>query len=155
MRLLFSHGNDLISRLIRWQTRGDYSHVAIELENATIIEAWHKGGVLHHPDAAAFAKIHPGAIVTPFTIRDISSKKMTKARNFLLGEVGKPYDFRAVFRFVSRVPATKNNRWFCSELAAAAFAHAGMPLLHQEPEHISPRDLAMSPFLCRDNTISP
>ena len=58
MRLLAFKGDSLISKLIRWQTRSEYSHIAIELDSGEIIEAWHRGGVQIHSCRGGLLDVH-------------------------------------------------------------------------------------------------
>lgn len=69
--------------------------------------------------------------------------------DFLRGETGKAYDWAGVIRFLTRVRRTEplEKRWFCSELAAVAFAVAGVQLLRREADQISPALLYASPLL--------
>jgi uncharacterized protein YycO len=153
MRILLTRSPDLISRLIRWQTRGRYSHAAVQLSDNTVIEAWHKGGVVQHNSLKDFIAFHaPTTLIHSFEIRGMQPEQAQRAEGFLRACVGKGYDFRSVFRFMSRAPASVNQRWFCSELAAQALTVAESPLLHAESHHISPRDLAMSPYLFPTDT---
>src|SRR5579871_2617400 len=40
MRIALYQGKSLISLLIRWQTRSQYSHAAFLLDDGSVIEAW-------------------------------------------------------------------------------------------------------------------
>jgi len=143
MKILAYQGISPISRAIRWQTRSLYSHIGVELDDGTVVEAWHKGGVQRSRD---FAAIHTrGTLVDVFGIGpDIDSDA---AEKWLLEQVGKAYDFRSVFRFLTRRHAPANDRWFCSELAESACLIGGVHLLNGTPSEHSPRDIVMSPCL--------
>jgi uncharacterized protein YycO len=145
MRLLAFKGNSLISKLIRWQTRSEYSHIAIELDSGEIIEAWHRGGVQIHSCRGGLLDVHEeGTEIDIYSI-DTTLAQETVLTQWLKAQVGDRYDFRSVFRFLSRRPASENNRWFCSELAAKAAENVGLELQRAPAHHLSPRDLAMSP----------
>jgi hypothetical protein len=45
--------------------------------------------------------------------------------DFLMAQVGKPYDKLAIFSFIADRDWRDDSAWFCSELAAAASEHAG------------------------------
>ena len=155
-------GRSLISRLIRWQTRSEYSHAALWLpETEEVIEAWHRGGVRRGP-------IHN--VHTPGTEVDIFSVDLPLARSyeeplldqyedrmmqFATKQVGGRYSFRSVFRFLSRRSAEhRPGIWFCSELVTRAFRIGGASLLERIPsEHVSPALLSYSPLLKFDRTI--
>lgn len=148
MRVLLFKGKSVVSRLIQWQTRSPYSHVAVELDDGRIIEAWHIGGVSMYKDRAAMAVYHEvGTEIDVYKPWALTAAQALNVERFLVSQVGKKYDFRSVFRFVSRRSAKENDKWFCSELVAEAFKYAGYPLLHGEAANFSPRDIAMSPNL--------
>ena len=58
-----------------------------------------------------------------------------------------PYDilglvwFAVALIFARKRPEEKNQRWFCSELVAAAYRSAGFPLTAELPCYTSPVDL--------------
>jgi uncharacterized protein YycO len=70
-------------------------------------------------------------------------------------QIGKKYDWGEVFKFVTRRkvdPSGADRRWFCSELAAAAFSVAsGQVLIRMPSSQISPGLLAASPLLVRSS----
>ena len=80
----------------------------------------------------------------------LAGKQIETIREFLIAQEGKKYDWLAVARFVTRrkvAPHHAARRWFCSELAAAAFEWAGVPLLRMAPQEIAPGMLHASPIL--------
>lgn len=66
-------------------------------------------------------------------------------------QIGKPYDFSAILGMALNRNWRDEDRWFCSELVAAAFEHAGTPLLSTRQSvgvyRITPRDLLLSKSL--------
>jgi hypothetical protein len=64
--------------------------------------------------------------------------------------LGKGYDWRNVFRFVSRVPARENDRWFCSELVFRAIEKTFRRILNMEAHYVNPGHLPASPLARRD-----
>lgn len=155
-------GRSLISRLIRWQTGSDYSHIAIrftgrfnmsdgesaiQITPGDVIEAW-VGGVRLNP---SLSTLH-----TDRTRVDVFELKTPLGRSqaetivdFLLRQLGKGYAYRSVLRFLTREPRdVERNRWFCSELTFAAFEHAGIQLLERTPAWRVPPDwIPRSPLL--------
>jgi hypothetical protein len=67
--------------------------------------------------------------------------------DFALAQVGKKYDYAGITGFLVRKDIQKAERWFCSELVAAAFESAGAMLLRQPPHKIDPGTLRSSPLL--------
>ena len=95
--------------------------------------------------ARDFREFHtPGTVVDVFDVPGIDSDL---AWDFALEQVGKPYDYRGILKFVSRTPYATNGKWFCSELAAAACAAGGVELLRIPAHESSPRDVAASPMI--------
>lgn len=145
MKVLGYRGKSLISKAIRFQTRSDYSHVALETSTGQVYEAWHIGGVRKN---RSFRDGHQeGTEVDVFT--SIIPVDEVQAMQFLDKQVGKDYDYRSVLRFLTRREAPEDGKWFCSELVMVVFNLFGTPLLHLEPWAASPRDVCISPILTR------
>ena len=145
MEILAYRGKSIVSKLIRWQTRSEYSHIAVELDDGSIIEAWLTDGVIHRD---SFNEGHTdGTPVDFFRIKGLADS--SRAEEFLWEQVGKKkkYDWISVFRFLWHTPAENNNRWFCSELAEKALETASNKLLRGNCSEHSPRDTAMSTLL--------
>ena len=143
MKVLGYKGISLVSKLIRWQTRSEYSHAAVELSDGSVIEAWHRGGVCHVDD---FREQHePGTKVDVFTF-DHDGFDEKAAINFLLNQVGKKYDRKSILRFVTRRMDPANDRWICSELVEAGLRAGQKLVLRGPPSTHSPRDTFLSPI---------
>jgi len=141
-----------ISKLIQWQTRGEYSHAAIHLDDGFAIEAWHKGGVQHHP----IGSLHPrGTKVAIFTIESFYFPDLTQA--YAMDQVGKKYDFTMVARFMSRRGETRRSKdkLFCSELVFDALVYGGLPLFENTLGwEVSPDLIKRSPHIKYQRTIT-
>ena len=144
MKILAYRGVSWISKVIRWQTRSKYSHIAIELKDSSVIEAWHIGGVRRNP---TFRTVHsPKTKVDVFEIAGKYDEE--KVLDFLKMQIGHKYDFRSIVRFITRKSSHVSPNWFCSELANEAFREGGLDLLSRiSSSHLSPRDIAISPVL--------
>lgn len=145
--ILLYRGKSWVSKLIRFQTRSVYSHASLYVPKIGNFEAWHKGGV-RCTDSPSVGHT-PGTPVDAFrvTMAQVHAEQIIQ---FVQGQVGKDYDFRSVFRFLTRRPEhpTDKNKWFCSELVFAAFEHGGIKLLERiEPWAVSPAILSYSPYL--------
>jgi hypothetical protein len=84
-----------------------------------------------------------------FRVRATEAQELSIAI-FLTDQLGKPYDYTMVARFISRRQAAReqSGKWFCSELVYYAFMQAGINLLDRiEPWAVSPGLLALSPLL--------
>jgi len=147
MKVLIYKGRGLISRAIQWQTRSPWSHVALLLNGWRTVEAWHRGGVvISDTPGTLHAKGTEIAI-----LRIEYDFNRIEAEDRLLAELGKDYDFHSVLRFISRRDAPADNKWFCSELV-----HYTLPFLlaRVNSSHVSPRDIALSPYLKLEEVIT-
>jgi hypothetical protein len=157
-------GKSLVSKLIRWQTRSIYSHIAVRFADdvwvklgdrekyihaGNVIEAWQKGGVALH---GGIGTVHtPGTRVDYYDfVTPLTDYEFHAVAGFLIRQLGKAYDWRAVVRFLTREPVEHwtRRRWFCSELAFEACLTAGRNLLERTDAWRVPPDwLPRSPLL--------
>ena len=143
LRVLLFHGRGLISTLIRWQTRSQYSHAAIQLNDGSIIEAWQGAGVRKLP---GFTRGTEGIDAFEITAPYNHLAVLEFLDSVLVDNDG--YDYFGVLRFVSRRRARDNKKWFCSELVFAAIQAGGLNLFERtQPWEVSPGLLARSPYL--------
>jgi len=149
MKILLYKGKSIISKMIKFQTRSKYSHVAVMLEDGSAYEAWQKGGVRHID--SPFDGHKPGTEIDVYAIYGKYDEPTVV--EFLQQQLGAKYDYASVLRFVSRRHAGDNNKFFCSELALMAFIEGGLSLLNADPSEMSPRDVSISPLLVFEKTI--
>lgn len=140
--VLLFRGTGLLSWLIRWQTRGTYSHAALLMTDGRIVESWPGIGVrVRH--------VSNWRGIDAFSVPRLSAAEWDRAIAFALNEVGCGYDWCGVIRFISRrhLPYHPND-WFCSELVFEALKHGGLELLKRIPaDEVSPQMLSLSPLL--------
>ena len=136
-RILLHKGRGLFSRLIQLQTRSPYSHASFLTRFGTIIESREGKGV----HTMEFDGDLSGVDV--FEIPSFTDEDWKIVHGHALDRVGSKYDWRSVFRFVTRKSAKKNNRYFCSELVYESVQAAGLNLLAR----IAPALLALSPLM--------
>ena len=150
MKVVLFKSKGFFQSLIKWQTRSKYSHAAILTSDGVLIEATTPGGVR----AIADWKQTPDAEI--FKVEGFGGywgqrrEDENKAIAFLSEQIGKPYDYLMVARFVSRLQESRrtSGKWFCSELVFAAMQKADITLLRDtEPWEVSPGLLARSPLL--------
>jgi uncharacterized protein YycO len=147
MKIGLYRGKSFVSRRIKKRTRSIYSHAALHLDDGTVIEAWAdnmvSGKVYHRPVGEGHTV---GTPVDLFEIIDTVDWKAVE--EFALDQVGKPYDWRMVWGFVThRRKATKGSqdKWFCSELVFKALQVGGFNLFRiTEPFEVSPGLLGRS-----------
>ncbi len=175
MRIALYQGKSLISLLIRWQTRSRYSHAAFLLDDGSVIEAWQpcvreiSGTGLparqflepHGRDtratiSPALSRQHtPGTTVDIFKfITPLTPEENRHLEYLARRDVGTPYDYRGIVRFLTRQRDGRSRRLFCSEQVFARCQQIGRPLLDRtEAWRVPPDWLARSPHLALDQTI--
>lgn len=139
IKIRFVTEDDLISAMIRLHTWCDYSHVEFVLDDGTTLGAHYDGGVRIRPaNYATFTRIDE--FVVPMTVE----QKFT-IMSFAQAQIGKGYDTGAIAGVLLHRDWRNPDKWFCSELVAAAFEQA-MPLLNvnEGVNRIVPRDLLLS-----------
>jgi uncharacterized protein YycO len=132
-------GKGFISSLIKWQSRGEYSHAAV-IAGGVLYEAKEFEGLRKRMAVDENKEYDDFLVETTKEQRDILIK-------FLEEQMGKKYDYSMVIRFITRQQEQRasTGRWFCSELCYAALRKAGIPLFNlTEPWEVSPDDLKRS-----------
>lgn len=159
--LLCFRGRGIASFLIRAFTRSWYSHVGLVY--------WHQGrnfcieavgvGVRIVLVSELQRRYHGG--IDYFRVRDSDEPQREKAVAFCFAQLGKLYDHVGIWRFIvaivfGKVAAVRRDeQWFCSELVAAAYEDAGLPLTAKDESYTSPQDLAASPQVAYSFTVKP
>ena len=133
--LLFSTSGHPMSAAIRLGTWSDWSHVAI-IDGDEVIEATAPAGVRRFPVVQAINHAKRGAIV------ELPCRDPQAVIAAAVSQIGKPYDYTAILGLGLRRNWQEEDAWFCSELVAWAFQHAGEPLFRAEclrrvtPQHL-------------------
>ena len=150
LRVGLHRSRGILSSLIKWQTRSEYSHASLVLPDDSLLEALQGHGVIHSRTLAEMRDP-----VDVYALPDLDDIAHANALEFARQQLGKPYDYLMVARFVTRRQETRrtSGKWFCSELVYAAFAFGALrSLLHPvnvEPWQVSPETLSYSPLLVR------
>lgn len=164
MRIALYQGKSFISRCIRWQTRSQYSHAAFLLDDGSVVEAWQPcvrhvlpGIEAPYDHLAALSSQHtPGTKVDIFEfICPLTAIENGKLEFCALRDVGTPYDYRSIVRFLTREKKDgSRRRLFCSEQVFARCAQIGRHLLDRtEAWRVPPDWIARSPLLTFSETI--
>jgi len=131
MYLALYKGKSITSKVVKWRTVSEYSHISILYENGSIIESW-KNGVQKQP---ALGTLHlPNTEVDIFKLKEpLSSDKYLKFNSYLNKQIGKSYDWSVIFigfpihndyeKYINK------NKWFCSSLIESAFRKIKNPLV--------------------------
>lgn len=133
MKIHFCRSGGLVAAVIRIGTMSPFNHVAIEVDGI-VYEALTRRGVIHRRAdlfGGAWSRVETVAIAIP----DADS-----CRLFLQDQLGKPYDWGGVFALPFRANWHNEDRWFCSELVAAALEAGGLNL-GVSARRVTPRDL--------------
>ena len=142
-RIALFRGSGVVSWLIKTQTRSEYSHVAFVLPNTLdrVIEAREFAGV-----QTRVLTEHDMRSVDYYAVPDMSDDEYAKVIESAYAELGKPYDYWSVARFLSKRPARENGKWFCSEFVHKLLADGGHRLLNRIPSaEVPPAWLSYSP----------
>ena len=161
-------GRSPLSRLIRFLTAGDYSHIglAVVREGGELapwglrhgarpeleLGAW---GRWYRPWEARIRVLEIDEAHTPGTPVDLFRLPCTEAEargilDFYRKHLGAGYDFLGALTSLVRPVGEDKRRWFCSEIAYAACLAAGVRLLNEtRPHKVTPRIFALSPYLKR------
>lgn len=118
VRLLFSTTNLPFSWLIRTATWSDWSHVAL-VDGNTVIEAAAGHGVRELSLKDAIARC------SAYEVVDLPASNPSAIIAAARSQLGKPYDWTAIFALGLRRDWQEDDAWFCSELVAWAAAAAG------------------------------
>lgn len=138
----FVTGNDAVSNGIRAFEYGFWAtHVEALMPDGALLGAHAEGGVMardHAYDAKSFTReMHISMRATP--------EQADSFHCFLRAQLGKPYDFIAIAGIAIGRDWQSAERWFCSELIAAALCQCGVfpPHLATELNHVTPRDVLL------------
>ena len=157
--ILLYKGTQLTSRLIEWQTKSPYSHVALVVAPAMNLGIESNTG--HQSGVRAFdLRKLDAAIVDIFRVKPAFTVNGEAVISFLVDHLGAPYDLKGVLwlgalkLFGLHAQANrfqKGKDYFCSELVYEAFHCCGLDIVPQVPSSdiTSPADIALSDRLER------
>lgn len=135
MKIHFCKSRDIGGLIIRLFTFSRWNHVAIEV-----------GGIVYESVAAGGVRCVPIESFPRLWARNESVNVRVESPDalltFLNSQLGKPYDWNAIFAFPFRKNWHDEKKWFCSELVTEALIAGGsnaIPGLNSY--RITPRDL--------------
>mgnify|MGYP003388997292 CR=1 FL=1 len=145
MQLAFYKGKSIISKLIRWKTRGVYSHVAVVFSKYDVLEAWQGTNSVRWIKSLSAG--HTSG--TPVDIFDLDAEVDIKAAlAFAQAQIGKKYGYRTILKFLTGTSDDSQNDWICSEIALAIVRAGDVNLLARVDAYkVSPVALSWSPLL--------
>ena len=140
IRMIFTNSNKIAAPLIRFATWSQFSHVAVMIDEDTIVHADFKG-----------VRIEP--------VKDLQER----SKNWMIVEyecdcpeavieacktqLGKPYDFSGLFGILFRdIDLQDDSKWWCSEFPMYGSMVAGWPTFNVEYIHrLTPQHWLMLP----------
>lgn len=143
-RIALFRGTGVVSRLIRWQTRSEYSHAALVLPDSLdrVVESREFAGV-----QLRTLTEHEMRAVDYYAVPSMTDDQYALVMDAARREIGKPYDYWSVARFLSKRPARENGKWFCSEFVHKLLADGGVRLLNRIPSaEVPPCMISYSPL---------
>ena len=144
IRLQFSGCRDIASRAIMWFTHGQFSHVDVVLPSGELLGA-RNDSVGGKPPGV---QVRPRGY-TQFSKRVIMELTPTLAQeksfyDFLMRQVGKPYDHAAIWGFLVNRDWRERDSWICSELIAATLEESSIiARLYALASTVDPVDLSL------------
>lgn len=147
MRIVITDGQGFTGAFIRWYTWSEAAHAGIQVADGFIVDATPNHGVSEHDGMR-------GQVASYYDVQGLTQKIEDRVWDFLEHQIGKPYDWTAIRGMAFHRDWHDDRSWFCSELVAAAFESAGLPLLRTNHlNRVSPRDLLLSPYLSLSHEI--
>jgi len=134
----FTRGTGLACWIVRTATWDWSSHVGFKLDDGTVLDATPDFGVSIR-NAVDDETTEYWKILAP-------KQHIANAVTYAKGQVGKPYDWKAIIGMGLRRDWHDDSKWFCSELVEGAFDFVHWPLVRDADllDRITPRDLRMS-----------
>lgn len=143
--LRFTRGVGIAGAIVRFATWSDFGHVGFKLDDGTVLDSCPEIGVSIR-DAEDDETTEYWSIAAP-------KKTISDAVEWAKEQVGKGYDWSAIYGMTLRRDWHSDSSWFSSEIVAAAFDNAGWPLIRDSSrfDRITPRDLMMATRIQRCN----
>lgn len=131
--VIYRRSRNLGSFLIRAFTWGSqWSHAGIwDVERDHVIEASASHGVVATPVSEFLEKASEAEIVA------IDCPRPELALQYAREQIGKPYDWGAIFGIVFREPWYSDEKWFCFELVEAALMAGGRQRFRKDSNRIT------------------
>jgi len=151
-----------VSWVIRTGTLSSVSHAALYIGGGQMVEAIGEGVVLRPIEVS----LGDDTLAVAYRFPNITDDQALRVRDFVGMNLGKPYSvplaagaglsygirnskivrgyvcLRAGICTDAQIPTpVANDRFFCSQLVVAAYAHAGVPLVNIPPSHVAPADV--------------
>ena|ERR1017187_9832954 len=127
---VFFRGSSRLDKLIRWESRGVYSHVAFIIDDV-LYEAQAPYGVRLIKDKSQIKTYLSECPVDYFSI-EVTDDQKAKCKAFADKQLGKKYAYKLVLYFLYKATVDSrkaSGKWFCSEYFFETLNQGGIPLL--------------------------
>lgn len=142
--LRFSASRSRSARAIQLWTWSWPSHVDFELPDGTLLGAVPGQGVSLRKIDGTAGKLGREIRVERYAVH-LPLIASTTVIEQAMGQLGKPYDWKAIGGMLLRHDWQSEDKWFCSELVTWSFKQAGHSILQADHlNRITPRDLLLS-----------
>lgn len=140
-------GTGPLSWAIQWRTKSRYSHVALAVrlhegaDRLFILHAIWRLGVVLLPASRYLSSYHGRAWWVALKPAHAPDGLRAELLRLALLELGRPYDWRGVLRFVLPFVKQASGAYYCSELAAALRQKVGLA----DETQLSPAQIVAQP----------
>jgi uncharacterized protein YycO len=142
--LQFAGSSSLTSRIIQWFGHGRFAHVDTVMPDGMLLGA--RNDVM--AGFPAGVQIRSPGYQVGYTLKKVAipcTDEQQKAYyDFVLDQVGKPYDSAAIAAFAAGTDWSTKGAWFCSELCTAGLQACGwLKQLSEPPTKVDPDSLLL------------
>ena len=139
--IILVKNNKLISKIIKWWTKSEYSHVALAVDDLHMYET--------NYDTNSHIKIidFPTNMYDIYRLKDTSKLDTEKLNKFMKEHLKNKYDLGEIFKIVFKINTPDDDgKYICSMLVREAFLDQGIDLT-PGIEIPTPEDLSHSELL--------
>lgn len=140
MKLIFMRRDTLACRAIRWFTFSDWSHVAAMFDDR-VYESKAIGGVRKTDILTATEG------TTRVKVCRVAGIDDKAAEEWAASQIGKPYDWSALWGLLIRRDIQDDDAWDCSEFGFVIALHGGRQLVREPGNRVTPQKLLASPWV--------
>lgn len=142
--LQFAASSSLTSRLIAWFGHGQFAHVDTVMPDGTLLGA--RNDVMDGFPAGV--QIRAADYQKGYTLKRVvipcTDEQQAAYYDFILSQVGKPYDSIAIAAFAAGTNWTQKGAWFCSMIVTFALQKCKwLKALSEPPTKIDPNSLLL------------
>lgn len=133
MKIIVVNSHGIIPWLIKLITFSKWNHSAIYIEEEGLVfESDIKPGVRSMTLEEFLVRYPNNEII------EVWVPNPRAAADFVKAQLGKPYDWTAIFSFLLRRNWQEDDKWFCSELVEATILAGGLKRFRDSTNRITP-----------------